>query len=224
MRPAPLAARKAGAALAVLMLSTALTACQPDGSTDAAAPTTATTAADQVSAPAGNPTDTPTNGSTTGGNSAASPSTPASTDQTTDPTDSSTTKGSSTTGPTGGSQGDAPRELESFYNQTIDWKDCSNETTTFQCGTVTVPLDYDHPDGQTITIALKKLPASDGDAEHGSLFLNPGGPGESGIRMVETGAPMFGEELRGAYDIIGFDPRGVGQSTPITCWTDDEIN
>ena len=89
---------------------------------------------------------------------------------------------------------------------------------------MTVPLDYEHPDGKTITIAVKKLPALDGDAEHGSLFLNPGGPGESGIRMVETDAPMFGEELRGTYDIIGFDPRGVGQSTPITCWTDDEVN
>ena len=199
MRPTPLAARKAGAALAVLMLSTALAACQPDGSTDA-------TATDQVSAPAGNPT----NGSTTGGSSAASPSTPASTDQTSNPADSS--------------QGDVPRGLEGFYSQDIDWKDCSNETTTFQCGTVTVPVDYEHPDGKTITIAVKKLPALDGDAEHGSLFLNPGGPGESGIGMVETGAPMFGEELRGAYDIIGFDPRGVGRSTPITCWSDEELN
>ena len=206
MRPASLAVRKAGAALAVLMLSTALAACQPDGSTDAATPTTATASTDQVSAPAGNPT----NGSTTGGSSAASPSTPASTDQTSNPADSS--------------QGDVPRGLEGFYSQDIDWKDCSNETTTFQCGTVTVPVDYEHPDGQTITLAVKKLPALDGDAEHGSLFLNPGGPGESGIGMVETGAPMFGEELRGAYDIIGFDPRGVGRSTPITCWTDDEIN
>ena len=206
MRPASLAVRKAGAALAVLMLSTALAACQPDGSTDAATPTTATASTDQVSAPAGNPT----NGSTTGGSSAASPSTPASTDQTSNPADSS--------------QGDVPRGLEGFYSQDIDWKDCSNETTTFQCGTVTVPVDYEHPDGKTITIAVKKLPALDGDAEHGSLFLNPGGPGESGIGMVETGAPMFGEELRGAYDIIGFDPRGVGRSTPITCWTDDEIN
>ena len=197
MRPAPLAARKAGAALAVLMLSTALTACQPDGSTDAAAPTTAPTATDQSSAPV----DTPTNGSTTGGSSS---------------------DGSATTGSTDGSQGDAPRGLESFYNQTITWEDCSNETTTFQCGTVTVPLDYEHPDGKTITIALKKLPALDGDAEHGSLFLNPGGPGESGVEAV-TSAPGVPEELRGSYDIIGFDPRGVGQSTPITCWSEDEI-
>ena len=210
MRPTPLAARKAGAALAVLMLSTALAACQPDGSTDAAPSTTATASTEST-----DQTSAPTNGSTTspadGSGSSTGTATPTS------------APGSSTTGPTGGSQGDVPRGLESFYSQDIDWEDCSNETTTFQCGTVTVPLDYEHPDGKTITIALKKLPASDGDAEHGSLFLNPGGPGESGIRMVETGAPMFGEELRGAYDIIGFDPRGVGQSTPITCWTDDEI-
>ena len=213
MRPTPLAARKAGAALAVLMLSTALAACQPDGSTDATAPTTATASTEST-----DQTGTPTNGSTTGGSSAASPSTPASTDQTSNPTNGSTSN------PTGGSQGDVPRGLENFYNQDIDWQDCSNETTTFQCGTVTVPVDYDHPDGKTITIALKKLPALDGDAEHGSLFLNPGGPGESGIGMVETGAPMFGEELRGSYDIIGFDPRGVGRSTPITCWSDEELN
>ena len=224
MRPTPLAARKAGAALTALMLSTALTACQPNGSTDPTAPTTTTTATDQTSNPTNSSTTTPTDDSTGSGATGTATPTAAgtSTDQTSTPTDS-TTKGSSTTGPTDGSRGDAPRGLESFYNQTITWEDCSNETTTFQCGTVTVPLDYEHPDGKTISIALKKLPALDGDAEHGSLFLNPGGPGGSGIGMVETDAPMFGEELRGSYDIIGFDPRGVGQSTPITCWTDDEI-
>lgn len=120
------------------------------------------------------------------------------------------------------SQTSVPQGLESFYSQTIDWKDCSDGTSPFQCGTVTVPLDYEHPDGRTITIALKKLPASDGNAEHGSLFTNPGGPGSSGVEPMKDPAAMP-EELRGAYDIIGFDPRGVGQSTPITCWTNDEI-
>ena len=205
MRPTPLAARKAGAALAVLMLSTALAACQPNGSTDATAPTTATTATDQTS----NPTD----GDATG--TATPTSTPASTDQTSTPTNGSTSN------PTGGSQGDTPRGLESFYSQTITWEDCP-DGASFKCGMVTVPLDYEHPDGQTITLAVKKLPALDGDAEHGSLFLNPGGPGESGIEVV-TSAPGVSEELRSAYDIIGFDPRGVGQSTPITCWSEDEI-
>ena len=224
MRPTPLAARKAGAALTVLMLSTALAACQPDGSTDAATPTAATASTestDQTGTPTNGSTTSPADGSSDGSGSsigtAAPTAAPTSTDQTSAPTNGSTTS------PTGGSQGDVPRGLESFYSQDIDWEDCSNETTTFQCGTVTVPLDYDHPDGQTITIALKKLPALDGDAEHGSLFLNPGGPGGSGIEVVEGEASVF-EELRGSYDIIGFDPRGLGQSTPITCWTDDEIN
>ena len=180
MRPVSPTARKAGAALAALMLSTALTACQPDSSTaSAATPTSVPTPTDQASAPASNST--------------------------------------------GGSQSDTPKGLESFYNQTIDWKDCSDGTSPFQCGMVTVPLDYEHPDGRTITIAVRKLAASDGNAEHGSLFLNPGGPGGSGVAMMQVMAPMLTEETRGAYDIIGFDPRGVGQSTPITCWTNDEI-
>ena len=197
MRPVSPTARKAGAALAALMLSTALTACQPQiSAASAATPTSVPTPTDQASAPASNSTGSP--GDSTGG-STASPG-----------------------GSNGGSQSDAPQGLESFYNQTIDWKDCSDGTASFQCGTVTVPLDYDHPDGQTITIALKKLPASDGNAEHGSLFFNPGGPGASGVEAM-TSAPRVSEELRAAYDIIGFDPRGVGQSTPITCWTNDEI-
>ena len=182
MRPIPLTARKAGAALAVLMLSTALTACQPQASAvSATTPASAPAPTAQASAPADN-----------------------------------------ATGSSGSSQSDVPQELESFYSQTIDWQDCSDGTSPFQCGTVTVPLDYEHPDGRTITLALKKLPASDSDAEHGSLFLNPGGPGGSGVEAVAS-APGVPEELRAAYDIIGFDPRGVGQSTPITCWTDDEI-
>ena len=206
MRPVSPTARKAGAALAALMLSTALTACQPDSSTaSAATPTSVPTPTAQASAPASN---------STGGSDGSTGS----------PGGSSSSTGStgSPGGSNGGSQSDAPQGLESFYNQTIDWKDCSDGTASFQCGTVTVPLDYDHPDSQTITIALKKLPASDGNVEHGSLFFNPGGPGASGVEAM-TSAPRVSEELRAAYDIIGFDPRGVGQSTPITCWTNDEI-
>ncbi len=180
MRPTPLTARKASAALTALMLSAALAACQP-----------------QISA-AG----------------AATPSAPTPTDQAGNSTDSSDDS----------SQTSVPQGLESFYNQDIDWQDCSDGTSPFQCGTVTVPLDYGNPGGQTITIALKKLPASDGDAEHGSLFTNPGGPGGSGIRELEAQATALPEELRAGYDVVGFDPRGVGQSTPITCWTDEDIS
>ena len=190
MRSTSPAIWKAGAVLAALMLSTALTACQPQASAASTTPpTSAATPTAQASAPA-----------------SGSPS-----------------SSSNSTGSPDGSQSNAPQGLESFYSQTIDWKDCSDGTSPFQCGTVTVPLDYEHPDGRTITIAVRKLPASDSDAEHGSLFINPGGPGASGVAMMQVMAPMFTEELRGAYDIIGFDPRGVGQSTPITCWTNDEI-
>ena len=193
MRPTPLTARKAGAVLAALMLSATLAACQPQTSAaGAATPTSVPAPTDQTSTAAGESTDGSTGGST-----------------------------ASTTGASA-SRTSAPQGLESFYSQTIDWQDCSDGTSPFQCGTVTVPLDYEHPDGRTITIALKKLPSSDSNAEHGSLFINPGGPGGSGIETVKDPAAMP-EELRGAYDIIGFDPRGVGQSTPITCWTDDEI-
>jgi len=145
---------------------------------------------------------------------AATPSAPTPTDQAGNSTDSSDDS----------SQTSVPQGLESFYNQDIDWQDCSDGTSPFQCGTVTVPLDYGNPGGQTITIALKKLPASDGDAEHGSLFTNPGGPGGSGIRELEAQATALPEELRAGYDVVGFDPRGVGQSTPITCWTDEDIS
>ena len=147
---------------------------------------------------------------------AATPSAPTPTDQAGNSTDSSTSASASQTS--------VPQGLESFYDQDIDWQDCSDGTSPFQCGTVTVPLDYGNPGGQTITIALKKLPASDGDAEHGSLFTNPGGPGGSGIQELEAQATALPEELRASYDIVGFDPRGVGQSTPLTCWTDEDIS
>lgn len=195
MRPTPLTTRKAGAALAALMLSATLAACQPQTSAaGAATPTSVPAPTDQTSTAAGESTDGSTGGAT-----------------------------ASTTGASA-SRTRAPQGLESFYSQTIDWQDCSDGTSPFRCGTVTVPLDYEHPDGRTITIALKKLPASDSNAEHGSLFINPGGPGGSGIQDLEAQATTLPEGIRAGYDVVGFDPRGVGQSTPITCWTDEDIH
>ena len=199
MRPTPLTARKAGAALAALTLWATLAACQPQTSAaGAATPTSVPAPTDQTSATASGSHGGSTGGST-GGSAAGS----------TDASDSQTS---------------VPQGLESFYNQGIDWQDCSDGTSPFQCGTVTVPLDYGNPGGRTITITLKKLPASDSDAEHGSLFFNPGGPGASGIQTLETLATALPKELRASYDVVGFDPRGIGQSTPITCWTDEDIH
>ena len=132
------------------------------------------------------------------------------------------------TGSTGSTGADVPKGLESFYNQDLTWTDCTDDATgtAFQCATVTVPLDYDNPQGQTITVALKKL-SSTSSSPRGSVFLNPGGPGGSGISAIESQADLYTSgdlsEVLANYDVIGFDPRGVGQSTPITCWTPEDV-
>ena len=132
----------------------------------------------------------------------------------------------------GGSNGSTgakvPKGLESFYRQKLTWTDCPDGATgtAFQCATVTVPLDYDHPQGKTITVALKKLPSTS-PSPRGSIFLNPGGPGGSGISLINAQAGLYTSGgLSGVlenYDVIGFDPRGIGQSTPITCWSPDDV-
>ena len=157
--------------------------------------------------------------------SAASNST-AGTSQATDSNGSNGSGGS--TGSTGSTGAGVPKGLESFYNQDLTWTDCTDDTTgtAFQCATVTVPLDYDNPQGQTITVALKKL-LSTSSSPQGSIFLNPGGPGGSGISTIESQAELYKSgdlsEVLANYDVIGFDPRGVGQSTPITCWTPEDV-
>lgn len=114
-----------------------------------------------------------------------------------------------------------PQGLEAFYTQSVSWQACQDDAD-FQCATITVPLDYDDPAGTTIDLALKKLPASSGEPI-GSLLVNPGGPGGSGIDLVSEGAASFSANLRAGFDIIGFDPRGVGASTPLVCLTPQEI-
>jgi pimeloyl-ACP methyl ester carboxylesterase len=84
-----------------------------------------------------------------------------------------------------------------------------------------VPLDYDQPRGATTTIALARIAASNSSQKIGSVFLNPGGPGGSGVDLVLFG---FGEALAtlldGRFDIVGFDPRGVAGSDPLFCFDD----
>ena len=95
------------------------------------------------------------------------------------------------------------------------------DTATFSCAVITVPLDYANPKGETISIAVKKRAATGGHAQ-GALFINPGGPGDSGVSFAERAGNAFSPDLLSAYDIIGFDPRGVGSSTAITCSSDDD--
>jgi len=122
-----------------------------------------------------------------------------------------------------------PKGLESFYSQKVEWYDCvatagvekSADKTGFQCAKVKVPLDYSQPDGQTIEIAMKKHLAT-GSTRQGTLFMNPGGPGGSGVDDVGGMAASAFSGVQSAYDIIGFDPRGIGSSTAITCSSDAE--
>jgi pimeloyl-ACP methyl ester carboxylesterase len=88
-----------------------------------------------------------------------------------------------------------------------------------QCGTVEVPLDYAKPHGTKISIAVTRLPAKDQKHRLGSLAVNPGGPGGSGYLMPETLTlrGTVGADLNEKYDLIGFDPRGVGYSSKVDC-------
>ena len=102
---------------------------------------------------------------------------------------------------------------------TIAWTMCGDG---FQCADVPVPLDYDRPSDGTITLALLRLPASDPAKRQGSLFVNPGGPGGSGVGAVRATGKAFPQEVRDAYDLVGFDPRGVEGSSPLRCFDDEE--
>jgi pimeloyl-ACP methyl ester carboxylesterase len=86
-----------------------------------------------------------------------------------------------------------------------------------QCGSVTVPLDYSHPDGPTIQIALARHPADVPSERIGSLVINPGGPGGSGINDLPNELLALAPEVLDRFDIVSFDPRGVDRSSPVTC-------
>ncbi|WP_407548246.1 alpha/beta hydrolase [Streptomyces sp. Pv4-95] len=105
----------------------------------------------------------------------------------------------------------------------IDWKDCPADwglKAPIQCGYVTVPVDYAKPNGRTIDIAVDRAVSTGSDKERqGSLLYNPGGPGGSGMKFptrITTKSALWAKTAK-AYDFVGFDPRGVGHSAPISC-------
>jgi len=93
------------------------------------------------------------------------------------------------------------------------WSDCGRG---FQCATVVVPLDYATGTG-AMNLSLVRLPASDAKARIGPLLVNPGGPGASGVDFVRDNLAAFSTNLRRRFDLIGFDPRGVNESSGIRC-------
>lgn len=119
--------------------------------------------------------------------------------------------------PTGTATGEAAPitgGAEAFYAQEVSWTACG----AFECATVQAPLDWAEPDAGSIELALRRAPATGGDGGRiGSLLINPGGPGSSGVEFLEYAQTAFSERLLAAYDLVGFDPRGVGQSSAVSC-------
>ncbi|MEU2910106.1 alpha/beta hydrolase [Streptomyces massasporeus] len=105
----------------------------------------------------------------------------------------------------------------------IDWQDCPadwNLAKPIRCGYVTVPLDYAKPYGKQIKLAVDRIGNTGSKAERqGALVYNPGGPGGSGLRFPTrvTNKNAVWANAAKAYDFVGFDPRGVGKSAPISC-------
>lgn len=106
----------------------------------------------------------------------------------------------------------------------VRWDSCPKDVvaeaapTELQCATVAVPMDYDKPEGDEIDLMISRLASKNPDKRRGTLMLNPGGPGGSGLAqpalLVSQGLPS---SVQDSYDVIGMDTRGVGRSTPIKC-------
>jgi pimeloyl-ACP methyl ester carboxylesterase len=134
-----------------------------------------------------------------------------------------------------GPKGPVPAGLERFYGQALTWRDCKamahddESRRAFKdrdvtCALVTVPLDYTKPDGKSITLGLLRKQAT--GTKIGSLLINPGGPGVSGMSAaVSIAGQIEKSELAEKFDLVGFDPRGIGVSEPkIRCLTDPEMD
>lgn len=101
---------------------------------------------------------------------------------------------------------------------TLSWSACGSGVL---CATLPVPVDHAAPDGPSLDLAIVRVPARDPERRIGALFVNPGGPGGSGVDFVRGVAGEFDEETRDRFDIIGFDPRGVEASAAVRCGWDE---
>jgi pimeloyl-ACP methyl ester carboxylesterase len=131
---------------------------------------------------------------------------------------STTTRPPATTDPGSSTTVDAPgpgATTTTMPAGTLDWKRCGR----LECATLTVPLDYTDAGKGTIDLSLKRHPAS-GPDRIGTMLVNPGGPGVPGTTLVDQATLAFSEDLLDHFDIVGWDPRGTGDSSPIDCVDD----
>lgn len=134
----------------------------------------------------------------------------------------------SPSGTTGPAQEGTDPALAAFYGQELDWGSCADSGGLagwlgggdLECAQLSVPVDYADPNGESLEVAVSRLPST-GDAAQGALLVNPGGPGGSGVDLMGSAEQLFGEDIPEAYDIVSFDPRGVSRSAGIECFDDD---
>ena len=119
-----------------------------------------------------------------------------------------------------------PANLTSFYTQKVAWKACKSDAPPrFVCGSVVVPISYAEPTKfGSLRIMMTKRAATTSSKRLGSLLVNPGGPGGSGIEYAQAGDMIVSANVLSRYDLIGFDPRGVGASQPIKCISDKQLD
>lgn len=103
----------------------------------------------------------------------------------------------------------------------LGWFDCSPLFgSTAECGVAALPLDYDEPRGATTEVAVLRIPASDPARKIGTLFLNPGGPGGSGVEIAAAAPQFLAPEVLARFDVVGIDPRGTNYSSNVQCFKD----
>jgi pimeloyl-ACP methyl ester carboxylesterase len=122
---------------------------------------------------------------------------------------------------TGNPSATAPTaDLTSYYRQSVRWSRCGGD---FRCAKITVPLDYADPAGSDLQLQVIRHPATSKEPL-GSLVVNPGGPGASGVDYGRAARAIVTPEVLKEYDIVGFDPRGVARSEPVECLNDTELD
>ena len=115
-----------------------------------------------------------------------------------------------------------PVTLAGYYAQKLRWQACAKG---FQCARLLVPFDYGRPAWRRFSLPVIRLPATGPARRIGSLVINPGGPGGSGVSYALQARSVISAAVRARFDVVGFDPRGVGGSEPaVHCMTGPQLD